>query len=268
MSRRQHAIEEVDTERHGIDQPGRIADAHEIADAVVGQRADGCRQRGPISARVSPTDRPPMPYPSKPISTVRIRALDSQRFVNAALCDAEQRLALTSRRDLGPRRPRRGAFDGHAHDVRGDGSGGHTSSTIWMSAPMSDCTSTASSGVSRWLLPSYVERNVAPSSSTFTRALGQREDLEAAGVGEHRAVPTREPVQSADRRDGISPGAQHEVIRVREHDLGARDFEVGGVERPHRTTGTDGHEGGCRERGARHRHGAPPRARCHRSPRS
>ena len=49
----------------------------------------------------------------------------------------------------------------------GDGNGGQTSSTIWMSAPSSSCVATADSGVNRWVEPSYTDRNVTPSSSTF-----------------------------------------------------------------------------------------------------
>ena len=36
----------------------------------------------------------------------------------------------------------------------GDGSGGHTSSTIWMSLPSATWMSTAPSGLRWWLLPS------------------------------------------------------------------------------------------------------------------
>ena len=46
------------------------------------------------------------------------------------------------------------------------GSGGHTSSTIWMSAPIAACAATAASGVKRCIDPSYVDLKVTPSSST------------------------------------------------------------------------------------------------------
>ena len=54
----------------------------------------------------------------------------------------------------GPLRPRRRALDGERDDAGGLGSGGHTSSTIWMSAPSSSWVATADSGVRRWVEPS------------------------------------------------------------------------------------------------------------------
>ena len=50
------------------------------------------------------------------------------------------------------------------------GSAGQWSSTIWTSAPSCTWMATASSGVSRTRVPSYVEVNVTPSSSILGRS--------------------------------------------------------------------------------------------------
>src|SRR5690606_13107985 len=73
-------------------------------------------------------------------------------------------------------------------------------------------------------------------------AVGQREHLEAARVGEDRPVPAREAVQAAVRRDHVQPGAQEQVEGVAEDDLRAG---VAHLLRQHaldRAVGADGHE--------------------------
>ncbi len=52
--------------------------------------------------------------------------------------------------------------------------------------------------------------------------LGQRHDLEPAGIGEDRAVPVHETVQAAEPGDTFRSGAQHEVVGVGQDDIGAR----------------------------------------------
>ena len=49
----------------------------------------------------------------------------------------------------------------------------------------------------------------------------EREDLEAAGVGEHRPVPGGEAVEPAHARDDVLAGAEVQVIGVAEDDLRA-----------------------------------------------
>ena len=50
---------------------------------------------------------------------------------------------------------------------------------------------------------------------------GKRHDLEAAGIGQDRAVPVHEFVQPAKRGDALGTGPQHQVIGIAEQDLGA-----------------------------------------------
>ena len=49
----------------------------------------------------------------------------------------------------------------------------------------------------------------------------EREDLVAARVGEREAVPVGEPAEPAERGDHLGARAQHQVVGVAEHDLGA-----------------------------------------------
>ena len=64
--------------------------------------------------------------------------------------------------------------------------------------------------------------------------LGEAHHLEAAAVGEERAVPAHEPVEAAHVADGRGPGPKHEVVGVAEQDVAARGGEVVGGERFHR----------------------------------
>ena len=52
--------------------------------------------------------------------------------------------------------------------------------------------------------------------------VAQAEDLEAAAVGQDRAVPRHEAVEAAEALDEVDTGPQEEVVRVRQHDLRAR----------------------------------------------
>jgi hypothetical protein len=74
--------------------------------------------------------------------------------------------------------------------------------------------------------------------------LGQRHHLKAAAIGEDRAVPLHEFVQTAQRGNPLGGGAQHQVIGIAQHNLGA-----GGLDRftGHRLDGggsANRHEGG------------------------
>ena len=69
-----------------------------------------------------------------------------------------------------------------------------------MSDPSRAWMSTARSGVSRWREPSRCDRNSAP-SSRIVAALGEAEHLKSAAVGQDRARPADEAMESATARD-------------------------------------------------------------------
>ena len=73
-------------------------------------------------------------------------------------------------------------------------------------------------------------------------ALGEAVDLEAARVGEERAVPGHEPVQAAERPDQLVSGPQHQVVGVAEEDLRPERAEVVLADGLHRGLGAHGHE--------------------------
>ncbi len=70
----------------------------------------------------------------------------------------------------------------------------------------------------------------------------QREHLEPAGVGQRQAVPAGEPADAAEAGDDLGAGAQHEVVRVGQHDLDAEALVVGGAEVLDGATRPDRHE--------------------------
>ena len=87
----------------------------------------------------------------------------------------------------------------------------------------------------------------------------EREDLEPAGVGEHRARPGGEPVQAAHVADDVLAGTQVQMIRVAEDDLGAGAADVLGAESADDTVGADRHEGRRLHRAVRQGEGARSR---------
>ena len=94
--------------------------------------------------------------------------------------------------------------------------------------------------------------------------LGQRHDLEAAAVGEDRPVPAHEGVQAAEAGDALGAGAQHQVIGVAEHDVGAGRLHLVEVERLDGGRGADRHE---RRRADDRRAASRPRRAARRRPR-
>ena len=70
----------------------------------------------------------------------------------------------------------------------------------------------------------------------------ERDDLEAARIGQDRPVPAHEPVEPAEPLDPLVAGAQVQVVGVREDDARADLVEVVGVERLDRRVRADRHE--------------------------
>ena len=73
--------------------------------------------------------------------------------------------------------------------------------------------------------------------------LRQRHHLEAAGIGQDRAVPVHEFVQPAELGDALGTRPQHQMIGVAEQDLGAGCTDVLRRQPLHRRLGADRHEG-------------------------
>ena len=86
----------------------------------------------------------------------------------------------------------------------------------------------------------------------------QRHDLESAGIGQDRVRPVHEAVQSAQGRDALGAGPQHQVIGVAEQDLGAGGGDRLRLHRLHRRGRAHGHEGRRLDGAVRGRDAAAP----------
>ena len=86
--------------------------------------------------------------------------------------------------------------------------------------------------------------------------LRQAHHLEAAAIGQDRAVPAHELMQATEPRDALRAGPQHQVIGIAEQDVGAGFLHLLGIERLHRRHRADRHERGRADDAAR-RHDLP-----------
>ena len=95
--------------------------------------------------------------------------------------------------------------------------------------------------------------------------IAERHHLEAAGVGEDRAIPVHEPVQAAEALDPLVSGAQVQVVRVREDDRRPGLADLRWREGLDRRVGPDRHELGRLDDAMRQgQESRPGRASCRR----
>ena len=116
------------------------------------------------------------------------------------------------------------------------------SSTIATSLPSASWMATARSGEMANGRPSICERKTASCSVTFEH-VRQAEDLKAAAIGEDRAVPAHEGVQTAQLGHDLFARPQREVIGVGQHHLGAGAAELLDLQSLDRGQRADRHEG-------------------------
>ena len=74
-------------------------------------------------------------------------------------------------------------------------------------------------------------------------AVGQREHLETAGVGQNRAIPAREAVQAAVVGDHVQARAQVQMEGIAEDDLRTQRADLLRQDALHRAIGAHRHEG-------------------------
>ena len=82
--------------------------------------------------------------------------------------------------------------------------------------------------------------------------VGQAHHLVAAAVGQDRAIPVHEFMQSAEPGDPLRAGAQHQVVGVAEDDVRTRCTDAFRLHALHRRRGADRHEGGRADIAALH----------------
>src|SRR5262245_17746913 len=244
VARRQHAVEHVHATRDRPHEILGLADAHQIARLAPGQKArhqlgqvvhrrlrlaDGhAADRVAVEAELDRGRRRPPPK-------IRLRP---------ALHDAEHRLASESRRRMRrfrPRRPAQGQLE-RALGVRVRG---------WIGEAfverMDDVGAERLLDLDRGLRREEVSRAVDGRAELDARVgdlpeLGEAPDLKAPGVGQDRAVPAHEAVQSAELAHDVVPRPEEQVIGVGEDDLRARRGEVVRAQCLHGRVRADRHE--------------------------
>ena len=255
----QHAVEHVDAERHGLDEAARIADPHQVARPVGRQHLEGRSQRRQHLVAGLPHRQPADAVAVEVEGDGPLGALPAQALVDAALHDAEQRLAAAvepAGRVGGPgaRRPPGRAVDRVAHHRLGGRQGrAHVEDHL-------DVGAEQLLDADRRLRREGVPRAVVggrEGGALLGDLRPEGEDLVTARVGQHVAVPGGEAVQATELADQLGPGAQHQVVRVRQHHLGPERLEVIGSQRAHRGPGADGHEARRLERAPRRADPAP-----------
>ena len=242
-ARRQHAVEHVDPARDHLEDPGGVADAHEVAGLRHRQELGAIRDRGehlvPVLANCEASER-------VAVEAERDDLLDrtlAELAVGSALSDTEDELAWRALALALPGGPQRCAphrlleltainarwradVEAHRnvraeipldrrHPLRGEPLGGAVVDRAERDALIVDC-----------------EQRVA-----------QREDLETAGIGQDRAVPTGERVQPAELRDQLVARTEVQVVRVPEDHVGAERAYLVRMKRLHSPLRPDRHEG-------------------------
>ena len=243
QARGQHAVEHVDAAADDVDDAHRVADAHEVAQAVGGQQVVHELHRGEhLVAALADAEAADGVGVEADVDDLGRRAAP-QLLVGPTLHDADQELVAAAVRVLAGRRPARGALHG-GFELRARQRAGralveghdHVRAELLLYAH-------------RQLGREHVAGAVVHGAELDAvvahdpRAL-EAEDLEAAGVGEDRPVPPHEPVQAAVRGDDLRAGAEVQVVRVAEDDLGAELPQLARLHGLDRRLGPDGHEAG------------------------
>ena len=258
--RRHHAIEHVDAARDALDQVIRRADAHEIARLI--RREIGLARfdrREHIRLRLA--HREAAERVARQVEPrERLRAFPAQKRVGAPLNDAEQCppfARLHQPLEGGLRALRPAQREPHrARDL-----------LVWRRQPDAfvelhdDVAIEQVLDLDRALGREFVLRAVdmALECHALFGELAQRGEahhLKPARIREDRVRPARHLVQPAKLGDPLRAGAQHQVIRIAEDDVGAGLAHLFHVKALHRAGGADRHEGWRADLAARHRDAA------------
>ncbi len=123
-----------------------------------------------------------------------------------------------------------------------------------MSAPSAFWISIERSGVRS--MPRAVDLVAEAHAAVADLGAGQREHLEAAAVGQDRAVPAHEAVQAAELLDEALARPQRQVVGVGEHHLGAGGAHLVGRQGLDGAVGAHRHEGRRLDQSVRRREAA------------
>ncbi len=195
-------------------------------------------------AGVSSPARPPMQIPSNGKRGDRPGRSRPEIRIQATLDDPEDGLILAAvcgQRSLGPSV---GAVGGLGHDgVRRTGEHG-------LIEGHRDVRAERLLDRRRQFRGEPVERTVevAPKGDPVVihdPQIAERDDLEPTRIGQDRPVPVHEPMETAEPRDPLVPGAQVEVVRVGQDDRRARGPQVIRCQCLDRGVRAHGHELRC-----------------------
>jgi len=227
-----HTVKHIDPEAHRFEQIDRGADAHQVARATFGEQSRGVPgDRVAHLARLADREAADGEAVER-MGSERLRALGAERLERASLDDGEQGLAGLPQL-MGGQRAERPAVGLLHREAGGPFGGGGVDADVEHHHDLA-----ADRLLHRDRRLRREEMTVMIVRVGEDRALlgdlpvvGQREDLIAAGVGEHAAVPAHEAVNTAQLLEYLAAGPQHQVVGVGEDQLRADGFGfVDGVE--------------------------------------
>ena len=241
-SRRQNAVEHVDTGLDHLEDALGVADAHEVA-RLAGRHQRGGLRGGLERGAALLADRQAADRVSVEVELGDLlgRAAAELR-VDPALADPEAELALGARRVALPGGPVGRPADRILELAAGDVGGrdlveAHRDVAAQVAL---DLRRELGREVRLGAVVDVAERDAVVVHRRQRVAEG--EDLETAGVGENRAVPPHEPVQPAELGDQLVARAEMQVVGVAEHDLRAEPAHLVRIQRLHGRLRPDRHE--------------------------
>ncbi len=258
-ARRIDRVEEIDTRIDRRDQIAHRADAHEVA-RLLCRKQRGGRARAFVHFLARFAHRQTADRVAREIELDDVaRAALAQRAVESALNDRKEQGAIAGRHRSRSSRPharqahrlfelfaRRGQL--HA-DVENHGN------------VAADSLLKFNDVLGREAMLASVEvRREGDAVVVETPPALEAKDLKAARIGEDRAIPRHEAMESARRLDRRDAGTQPEMIRVGKHDLRLRLAQLRRRHAFHRRRGADRHEAGRLDVAVRQAQAAASRA--------
>jgi hypothetical protein len=232
VARTDHAVEHVDAARDAVAQILRLADAHEVAWLLLRQQRvrvlDGAQHRIPVLADAQSAQR----VPGKVERQHRLGTAVALLEVGTALHDAEEKLVVARVGFLRAARPVDGAVDGGGDLLRG------RRQPHALVERHDDVGAEVVLDADRVLGPQEVVDPVDRAAEAdpvvgHLDQIGEREDLEAAGIGQPGLVPRREAVEAAEVADDLVTRPKEQVVGVGEDDLRAHLLELPRLHRAH-----------------------------------
>ena len=249
---RQDAVEHVHAAIDRLDQIDRLAHAHQIAGAVLGQELGRVIQHLAHGLMAFAHGQAADGVAVEADFLKLFGRLTAQVFEGRTLLDAEQSLVLTlAEPRLGPRAPADRQLHRPAGRVLLRRIGDALVQLHGDVGP--DAVGLDLDGAFR-RQDVFGAVDVAGEGDGLLLHLGnpgQGHDLKTARVGQDRLVPAHESVQPAQALHPFGTGAQHQVIGVAQQDVGAGRLDLIHRHRLDRGGGADGHEGGGADVAAR-----------------